>query len=106
VDRAILHARGHPRRTAADDEDGFAESGVDRIHGHEVAALGLAAGIDRPRDQQFVADETLVLPRRDDGPNDLGQNHYSPGGFAPPDPLSRSLAGPRVAARSVRVARS
>src|SRR5450759_507445 len=75
VDRAVLEARGHSRGTAADDEHGLAEAGVDRVDRHEIAAFRLPGGIDRARDEQLGADETLVFPRRDDGPYDLGQDH-------------------------------
>ena len=47
------------------------------IDGDEVAAFGLAARIDRPRDEQLVADQPLVLARRDDGPDDLGEDHFA-----------------------------
>src|SRR6186997_919196 len=51
-----------------DDAD---DGGVDGVDGDEVGPFGFAAGIDRTRDQQLAADQTLVLPRRDDGPYDL-----------------------------------
>src|SRR5688572_13986473 len=57
IDRAVFHAGRHPGRAAADDEDRFADSGIDRVHGHQIRAFGLAARIDRPRDHQLVADE-------------------------------------------------
>src|SRR5262245_36546597 len=55
VDGAILHPRRHARRAAADDEDGVAHAGVDRVDGDEVAAFRLATRIHRPREQQLVA---------------------------------------------------
>ena len=75
VDRAVLQAGRHARRAAADDEHGFADAGVDRVDRDEVAALGLAARIHRPRDEQLAADEPRILAGRDDGPDDLRQEH-------------------------------
>src|SRR5918997_236904 len=37
VDRAVLHAGGHAGGAAGDDQDGFAETGVDGVDGHQVA---------------------------------------------------------------------
>ena len=92
VDGAVLQARRHAGRAAADDQHGFAEAGIDRVDGDEVAAFGLAVRIDRPRDEQLVADEPLVLARGDDGPDDLGEQQeresLSPG----PALLCRRLA--------------
>ena len=65
----------HPRRAAADDEDRLADSGVDRVDGHQIRALGLAARIHRPRDHQLVADEPRISSRRDHGPNDFREEH-------------------------------
>jgi hypothetical protein len=44
VDRAVFHARGHPRRAAAYDEDGFADAGIDGVDGDQIAAFGLPRG--------------------------------------------------------------
>ena len=43
IDRAILQARRHARRAAADDEHRLADARVDRVDGDEVVAFGLAA---------------------------------------------------------------
>src|SRR5687767_9135842 len=76
VHRAVFHTRRHSRGTAADDEDGFTDAGVDRVHGDEIAALesGAIAGVDRSCEQQLVADQTRILPRRDDGAHDSCEN--------------------------------
>ena len=92
VDRAILHTGRHPRRAAADDEDSLAEARIDGIDGNEVVAVRLAGWVDWTRDEQFVADETLVFARSDDRPYDFREDQAKPGGFAPPDPPTRSLA--------------
>src|SRR5690349_10255 len=60
VDRAILHPRRHSCGAAADDENGFADAGVDRINRHDVIAFGLAARVDRARDEKLGADEPRI----------------------------------------------
>src|SRR5581483_6209646 len=94
IDRTVLEAGGHAGRAAAHNEDSLADAGVDRIDGHEVLAVGLAAGIDRPRHEQLAADQAGVLSRGDDGPHDLRQQH---GVAATPWPTSpcRWAARPR-----------
>src|SRR5262249_741017 len=76
VDRTILQARSHARRAPAHDQDGLAETRIDRVDRNQIASLGLPVRIDRPRDEQLVADEPLVLARRDDGPYNLGNDHF------------------------------
>src|SRR5262245_6714148 len=71
VDRTIFQARRHPRGAAADDEHGFTDSGVDGVDRHEVVAVGFSPRIDRTDYEKFVADESWVLARGDDGPHDL-----------------------------------
>src|SRR5207253_1186699 len=75
VDRAVLEARRHPGRTAADDEDGLADTGIHGIDGHQIVALELASRIDRSRDQQLAADQPRIFSRGDNRPDDLGQKH-------------------------------
>ena len=48
-----------------------------RIDRDQVAAFSLAARIDRPRHEQLAADQPLVLARRDDGADDLGEDHFA-----------------------------
>ena len=43
VDRAVLQARRHARRAAADDQHRLADAGVDGVDRDEVVAFGLAA---------------------------------------------------------------
>src|SRR5262249_60568660 len=86
VDRAVLHAGGHARRAAADDQHRFAEARVDGVDGDEIVAVGLAAGIHRTGDEQLVADEALILPRGHDGADDLDEDHCLASGIAPPRP--------------------
>ena len=43
VDRAVLQARRHARRAAADDEHRLADAGIDGVDGDEVVAFGFAA---------------------------------------------------------------
>src|SRR4051812_612887 len=45
VDGTVFHAGGHPRGAAGHDEHGFADAGVHRVDGDEVAALSLAPRI-------------------------------------------------------------
>ena len=71
--RAIFHAGRHPRGTAAHDEDGFPDAGIDGIDCHQVVSVHLPVGIGRSDHEEFVTDETLVLAGRDDRPNDLGE---------------------------------
>ena len=73
VDRTVLQAGRHARGAAADDEHGLADAGVDGVDGDEIVAFRLAGRIDRARDEQLGADEPLVLARRDDGADDLGE---------------------------------
>src|SRR4051812_41997913 len=75
VNRTVLQARRHPGGTAADDEYGLPDAGVDRVHGYEVTAFGLALRIHRPDDQQLAADQPRVFPRGDDRPDDLCEKH-------------------------------
>ena len=42
VDGTVLHPRRHPRRTAADDQDGLADTGVDGVDGHQIPAVDFA----------------------------------------------------------------
>src|SRR5262249_52308242 len=60
VDRTVLHARRHAGGAAADDQHGLADAGVDRVDGDQVVAFGFAARVDRPRDEQLVADEPRI----------------------------------------------
>src|SRR5262249_46747149 len=76
-DRTVLHARGHPRRAAADDQDGLANPRVHGVDRYEVAAFGLSPRVHRARDEQLATDQPLVLPRRDDGPDNLCEDHFA-----------------------------
>ena len=51
--------------------------GVNGVHRHEITAFGLPSGVHRPRDEQLVADQPLVLSRRDHGPDDLCKDHFA-----------------------------
>src|SRR5258708_6255546 len=75
VDRAVLQTGRHAGGTAADDEHRLAEAGGDGVDGDEIVPLRLPARIDRPRDEQLAADETLVFPRRHDGSYHFRENH-------------------------------
>src|SRR5438046_7789561 len=75
VDRTILHPRRHARGAAADDEHGLANASVDSVNRHEVIAFGFAVRIHGARDEQLAADQSRILPRRDNGTDDARENH-------------------------------
>src|SRR5262245_54337458 len=77
IDRRVLHARRHARRAAADNQNGLADAGIDRIDRNEVVAFGLALGIDRTGQQQLVADQPRIFSRRDEKRSARSEEHTS-----------------------------
>src|SRR5882672_4926179 len=75
IHRTVLQAGRHACRTAADDEDCFADAGIHGVHGHEVTAFGFAARIHGTRDEQLAADQPGILPGRHHRSHDLCQEH-------------------------------
>src|SRR3954469_25289474 len=71
VDGAVLEAGGHSRRAAADNQHGFADTGVDRVDGDEMIAVGLAARVDGTNHEQLAADQAGVLPGSHDRADDF-----------------------------------
>src|SRR6267142_6330341 len=75
IDGTVLHSRRHPRGAAADDEHRFADSGVHRVDSDEIVPFGFAVRVHLARDQQLVADQPRILPRRDNGTDDAREDH-------------------------------
>src|SRR5712671_72149 len=68
VDGTVLHARRHARGAAADDEHGLADARIHGVDGDEIVSFSFAARIDWADDEQLIADQTRIFPRRHDGP--------------------------------------
>src|SRR4051812_29974786 len=77
INRTVFQPGGHPRRAAADHENRFADAGVDRVDGDEVSPFSLAAGIHGADDEHLAADEAWIFAGRNDGADDLPEDHGS-----------------------------
>ena len=77
VDWAVLAFGGHAGGAAGDDEDRFAEAGVDCIDGNQVAGFVAAFGIDGLYDEELFSFEARVFASGNDGADDASEKHLS-----------------------------
>src|SRR5262249_21329602 len=78
IDRAVLQAGGHAGGAAADNQHGLADPRIHRVHGNEVVGVRFSVGIRGPHDHQFRAEESRILARGDNGPDDTTEDHAGP----------------------------
>ena len=71
VDGTVFQAGCHAGGAAADDQDGFADAGVDRVDRDELRAFRLAARIHGTGNEQLVTDEPRVFSRRHNRSDDF-----------------------------------
>jgi len=75
VDGAVFAFGGHAGGAAGDDEDGFAETGVNGIDGNQIAGFVGALGIDGFYDEQLLAFEARVFASGNDSADDASEKH-------------------------------
>src|SRR5450759_2370338 len=68
----VLAFGGHARGAARDDQHGLAESGIDRVHGDQVAGFVGALRRNRYHDEEFLSFETRIFTRRNHGADNAG----------------------------------
>src|SRR5712691_6192614 len=81
VHGAVPALGGVARRAAGNHQHGFAESRVHRVHGNQVAGFINAFWRNRFNDEEFLAFEPRIFPRRNHCADDAGQNHEGCGNF-------------------------
>jgi hypothetical protein len=75
VDGAVFALGGQAGGTAGDDENRFAEAGVNRVDSDEVTGFVAAFGIDGLDDEELFAFEARVLTSGNDGADDASEKH-------------------------------
>ena len=75
IDGSVFASGGHSRRTALDNENLFAKSGVHRIDRDDVALLVFAMGIHQLADKKRLAFETRILARSDNSAGNASEKH-------------------------------
>src|SRR5918993_9496 len=75
IDGTVLQAGRHARGTAAHDEHGLADPGIDRVDRDEVIAFGVSVRVHAAGHEQLGALEARILPRGNHRPDDSGEEH-------------------------------
>jgi hypothetical protein len=76
VDGAVFAFGCEAGGAAGDDEDRFAEAGVNGIDGDQIAGFVGAFRVDGLHDEQFFAFKARVFASANDGADDASEKHF------------------------------
>src|SRR5262245_7874970 len=75
VDGSILASLSHPCRTSLYDKNPLAKTGMHRVDRDKVTFLVITIRVDLPANKQLFSFEPRILSRRDNGPDNTGEQH-------------------------------